>query len=117
MSPLGAWPAVIFRSRHTMRALALFLATSAFVAAPGWGQETPPVQAEPTAESAAETQGTQQPVRRAPTASVHDSEEIVVTGYVQELDLLAGKSVISGEELQRDVRVQIGDSPPRPAPG
>lgn len=40
----------------------------------------------------------------------HDhSEEIVVTG-VRNLDVLAGTSVVSGEELQRDVRPQIGDS-------
>lgn len=45
--------------------------------------------------------------------SVHGGhqDEIVVTGrYVRELDLLAGKSVLEGEQLQRDVRGQIGDS-------
>ena len=41
----------------------------------------------------------------------HGGEEIVVTGHlVRELDLLAGKSVISGTKLQREVRTQIGDT-------
>ncbi|MCY7270692.1 MAG: TonB-dependent receptor [Sphingomonas bacterium] len=48
----------------------------------------------------------------APPTSPHNSqEEIVVTApYLRELDILAGKSVLAGEDLQRNVRVQIGDS-------
>ncbi|QDP19895.1 TonB-dependent receptor [Sphingomonas xanthus] len=46
-----------------------------------------------------------------PAAPHKEDEAIVVTApYVAELDLLAGKSVVSGEKLQRDVRAQIGDS-------
>lgn len=41
----------------------------------------------------------------------HGGGDIVVTGHlVRQLDLLAGKSVLAGEELQRDVRPQIGDT-------
>ena len=41
----------------------------------------------------------------------NEAEEIVVTApFLRELDLLAGKSVMSGEELQKDIRAQIGDS-------
>lgn len=46
-----------------------------------------------------------------PTSPHNDQDEIVVTApYLRELDILAGKSVLTGEELQRQVRVQIGDS-------
>ncbi len=46
-----------------------------------------------------------------PTSPHNSQEEIVVTApYLRELDLLAGKSVLAGEELQRSARVQIGDS-------
>lgn len=47
------------------------------------------------------------------SSAVHGeaSDAIVVTApYVRDLDLLAGRSVIVGEELLRDVRGQIGDS-------
>lgn len=89
-----------------MRAFALLLTTTAFAAAPAWAQETQPAQLDPATKASEQTP---QPAPAAP--SVHEeAEEIVVTGYVRELDILAGKSVISGEELQRDVRVQIGDS-------
>lgn len=38
-------------------------------------------------------------------------EEIVITApYVADLDLLAGASVVSGDELVRDIRGQIGDT-------
>ncbi|MFC7538059.1 TonB-dependent receptor [Sphingomonas sp. GCM10030256] len=43
----------------------------------------------------------------------HHSEgaDIVVTApFVRELDLLAGKSVLSGTELQRDLRPQLGET-------
>lgn len=40
----------------------------------------------------------------------HDqSDEIVVTG-IRDLNILAGTSVVSGDELQRDLRPQIGDT-------
>ena len=89
-----------------LRFVPLLLASS-ILAAPAWAQEPAPAQeGEP---------GQVQPAVTAPAppaeGSVHDhADEIVVTGYVRELDILAGKSVISGEELQRDVRMQIGES-------
>ena len=89
-----------------MRLVSVLLATS-MVAAPAWAQAQAPA---PTGEEEQATTAPAEP-QAAPPASVHEHEdEIVVTGYVRELDILAGKSVISGEELQRDVRVQIGDS-------
>jgi len=47
-----------------------------------------------------------------PVARPHnDDDTIIVTApFVRELDILAGKSVITGADLQREVRVQIGDS-------
>jgi iron complex outermembrane recepter protein len=82
-----------------VRFSSFILLTTAFVpaAAIGQGQASDPAAATSAATSA---------------ASPHDEEEeIVITApYVRELDLLAGKSVLSGEDLQRDVRVQIGDS-------
>jgi iron complex outermembrane receptor protein len=66
----------------------VLLLSSSLLTAPSWAQ-TAPSQGSPH----------------------NESDEIVVTApYVRELDLLAGKSVVSGEELQRNVRVQIGDS-------
>ncbi|MCP3730496.1 TonB-dependent receptor [Sphingomonas sp. MG17] len=50
---------------------------------------------------------------RGSTSVVHaqDDEGIVVTApYVADLDLLAGSSVVTGDELVRDIRGQIGDS-------
>lgn len=47
------------------------------------------------------------------TSAVHprDDQEIVITApYVADLDLLAGSSVVTGDELVRDIRGQIGDT-------
>lgn len=47
-----------------------------------------------------------------PPASVHQhnhSDEIVIVG-LRDLDVVAGTTVVSGEELQRDIRPQIGDT-------
>jgi iron complex outermembrane receptor protein len=45
------------------------------------------------------------------TSVVHDPDGIVVTApYVADLDLLAGSSVVTGDELVRDIRGQIGDT-------
>lgn len=41
----------------------------------------------------------------------HDDDMIVVTApYVEQLDILAGTSVLSGDDLAEDLRGQIGDS-------
>ncbi|HEU5285161.1 MAG TPA: TonB-dependent receptor, partial [Sphingomicrobium sp.] len=80
---------------------ALLLSTSVSAVQP---EETAAPPSPPAAQ-----QGPQAP----PPHSVHEGHEgeIVVIGrYVRELDLLAGKSVLEGEQLQRDVRTQIGES-------
>ena len=48
---------------------------------------------------------------RSSTDDFHDDDEIVVTaGFVEKLDILAGTSVLSGDQLTEDLRGQIGDS-------
>ena len=80
-----------------MPKLTLFLATSALVAVPAFAQPAPS-GAPPHASSSDEY--------HAP-----DSDDIVVTAnFVRELDLLSGRSVLSGTDLTRDLRPQIGDT-------
>lgn len=94
-----------------MRFAAILFASS-FLVAPAVAQDLPSAEAVDDAAAAhVATQADETtPADAPPPATVHEDERLVVTGYVRELDILAGKSVISGEELQRDVRVQIGDS-------
>jgi iron complex outermembrane receptor protein len=81
-----------------------FLLASSLLTSPAMAQDAP-VTDESGAPAASETE------QASPSAlSVHDDEHLIVTGIARELDVLAGKSVISGDELQRDIRVQIGDS-------
>ncbi len=79
-----------------MSKLVLFLASSAFVAVPATAQQPAgPAPHEPRA------------------SDYHDAEsgDIVITAnFVRELDLLSGTSVLSGTELTRDLRPQIGDT-------
>jgi iron complex outermembrane recepter protein len=86
-----------------VRFAALLLAGSILAPPAALAQEAPP---------AAQPQPEQAEAAAAPSPSVHDhaEEHIVVTGIVRELDILAGKSIISGEDLQRDNRPQIGES-------
>ncbi len=73
----------------------LLLASASFVVIPSaaTAQQTPPPAAPPT------------------TRPHNDDDTIIVTApFVRELDILAGKSVMTGDDLQREVRVQIGDS-------
>jgi iron complex outermembrane recepter protein len=52
-----------------------------------------------------------QPVPSPTTPHSAESEEIVITAdYVEGLDILSGTSVLSGDELVRDMRAQIGDT-------
>jgi iron complex outermembrane recepter protein len=90
-----------------LKLLVSFLASSAFAAVPVAAQQAEPAPATQAPASA----------RPAPAQHVdehahhHGGEEIVVTGHlVRELDILAGKSVIAGEDLQRELRPQIGDT-------
>jgi len=89
-------------TRQVMR-IALFLASAAAICSPAFAQQPEPLPADGQAEAQPEPPATAAP-------SGHEHGDIVVTGYVRELDILAGKSVVSGEELQREVRVQLGDS-------
>lgn len=83
-------------------ALRALLASCAFVAAPALAQQAPE---QPVAQPADE------PAHPDPHEHHHGGDEIVVTGHlVRQLDLLAGKSVIAGTELQREVRPQLGET-------
>ncbi|HUE78932.1 MAG TPA: TonB-dependent receptor [Sphingomicrobium sp.] len=80
------------------------LASSCLLASPALAQETAPAGSEPEPAAA--------PAQHVdPHTHHHGGEEIIVTGHlVRELDLLAGKSVMSGTELQREMRPQLGDT-------
>ena len=74
-----------------------------FIPQIAWAQAGNPAdQAPPTVESAEE----------APPPTPHqESEDIIVTGsYVRDLDLLSGAAVLTGTDLVRDVRPQLGDT-------
>ncbi|HEY0625595.1 MAG TPA: TonB-dependent receptor [Allosphingosinicella sp.] len=75
-----------------MKSFALLFATTALAATPAYAQQTAP--AEETGDH------------------VHgQSGEIVVTApFVRDLDLLAGTSVLAGENLVREIRPQLGDT-------
>ena len=66
-----------------------------------------------TNEAPDATQAQSTPAADPATNNTHhqESEEIIVTGnYVRELDVLSGTSVLTGTELLRDVRPQLGDT-------
>ncbi|MFN3389527.1 MAG: TonB-dependent receptor plug domain-containing protein, partial [Allosphingosinicella sp.] len=82
-----------------MTKFALLLATTAFAAVP----------------AAAQTAGQTAPDTRPPAGEgdhLHDEQtiEVIVTAPLRDLDLLAGTSVLSGEDLVRDIRPQLGDT-------
>jgi iron complex outermembrane receptor protein len=77
-----------------MRPLALLFATTCLAASPALAQQAP---AEPEPETGDHVHG--------------QSEGIVVTApYVRDLDLLAGTSVLTGEDLVREIRPQLGET-------
>lgn len=83
----------------------IFLASCAFLAVPAVGQQGPQPQPEeqPAPPAARDDHDEHQ--------HHQESDEIVVTApYASELNILAGTSVLSGDDLQRDVRPQIGDT-------
>lgn len=86
-----------------MRFVTLLLAGSC-LASPAIAQETVPDAEQEQVQPEAPAPSSRAPVQH------HGEEEIFVTGYALDLDLLAGKSVMSGADLQRESRVQIGDS-------
>jgi iron complex outermembrane receptor protein len=74
---------------------ALLLAGTALAASPAWAQ----------------AQGERQPPPQSRSVHMDSAADIVVTApYVRELDILAGKSVVTGDELVEDVRPQIGET-------
>jgi iron complex outermembrane recepter protein len=65
------------------------------------------------AAEAADTTAEQPTVAHGSEQHDHHGEEqgiIVTAPFVEDLDLLAGTSVLSGDELARDIRIQIGDT-------
>lgn len=65
----------------------------------------PPVEAAPRSTPAAEPEATDR------VSQHQESETIIVTGnYVRDLDLLSGAAVLTGTDLVRDVRPQLGDT-------
>lgn len=77
-----------------MRTLSLLLASSMLFASPAFAANA------------------EQPVPHGAEGHEHEGEgDIVVTApFRGDLDLLAGTSVLSGEDLQREIRPQIGDT-------
>jgi iron complex outermembrane recepter protein len=74
-------------------------------------QGVTPEPTAPTASTARSTSTTQEPSPSTSRAHHEESEEIIVTGnYVRELDVLSGSSVLTGANLLRDVRPQLGDT-------
>jgi len=83
----------------------ILLASSALLAAPAAAQDQPPPEQREQPEQSA-AQGAHDDHGHHPQPG-----EIVVTApYASDLNILAGTSVLSGEDLQRSVRPQIGDS-------
>lgn len=88
-----------------MNRLACLLASSCLFASPALAQDPPPAETTPPAAPGAPEQHVDEHVHH------HGGEEIVVVGHlVREIDLLAGKSVVTGTELQREMRPQLGDT-------
>lgn len=80
-----------------MKRVAILLVGTAVLATPALAQTAPP--AEPRAPAQSDS------------VHVASGNEIVVTApYVRELDILAGKAVLSGEELVEDMRPQLGET-------
>ncbi|HVM23080.1 MAG TPA: TonB-dependent receptor [Sphingomicrobium sp.] len=87
-----------------MKTFVFLLASSILGTAPALAQQAETQSSEASQQPAA-------PSQHPRSAHQHDSGEIVVVGrYVRELDLLAGKSVLEGESLQREMQPQIGDT-------
>jgi iron complex outermembrane receptor protein len=81
-----------------MSRFALLFATTAFVAAPALAQSQAPAQPAPAGR---------------PQSDYHQdqSQDIIITAdFIRELDILSGTSVLSGTDLVRDLRPQIGDT-------
>jgi iron complex outermembrane recepter protein len=90
-----------------MTKISLLLATTMLAATPALAQ---PAQSQPAQGSTTRSQ----PAEPQPVGDDFHREEagdIVVTApYVRELDILAGTAVLTGADLARDIRPQIGDT-------
>ena len=85
-----------------MPRISCLLASTCLFASPAFAQPAAPAEPAPTAPPAQHVDE---------HTHHHGGEEIVVTGHlVRELDLLAGKSVLTGADLQRELRPQLGDT-------
>jgi iron complex outermembrane receptor protein len=84
----------------------LLLAGVASAALPQIAMAQAPQPATPAADATEATQGAAQPDFHAA-----DGQEVVVTGFSRNRgDILAGTSVLSGDDLTRDVRTTIGET-------
>ncbi|ONF97468.1 TonB-dependent receptor [Sphingomonas jeddahensis] len=80
-----------------MKTFAFLLAGSALATTPAAAQTT-----------ASPVEGSSAPTR---SGHVEADRDIVITApFVRDLNILAGKSVVTGDELVRDIRPQIGDT-------
>src|SRR5687767_13412171 len=103
------WRVILYRLRHArippepaLPRFSCLLASSSLLASPAFAQATAPADTEAPAPPAQHVDE---------HTHHHGGEEIVVTGHlVRELDLLAGKSVLTGADLQRELRPQLGDT-------
>ena len=85
-----------------MKAPALLFASTMLAASPVLAQEAPP-PAEPADAAAAQ--------RARDHVHQEANEDIIVTApFVRDLNILAGTSVMSGSELVREMRPQLGDT-------
>lgn len=66
--------------------------------------------APPTGKSAQTAPAAGQPAVQTTAHDDHDDEIVVRGRYIGNLDLLAGRAVLGGAQLQRDMRNQIGDT-------
>jgi iron complex outermembrane recepter protein len=91
-----------------MRRFALFLTTTALAAFPAWAQQAEPAQPPVATDHPADQE------HPPGTAGDHVHEEqpndIVISAPVRDLSLLAGTSVLGGEDLAREIRPQLGDT-------
>jgi iron complex outermembrane receptor protein len=93
-----------------LKIFAVLLAGTAFAATPALAQSTdqPADTPAPAATGTAGGRNDSAPTR---TGHVEADNDIVVSApFVRDLNLLAGKSVVAGDELVRDLRPQIGDT-------
>jgi iron complex outermembrane receptor protein len=82
-----------------VRCLAVLLASSTLIASPAFAAEVE-VAAQPTVAHGSEEHDHHD----------EDSDIVVTAPFVRDLDLLAGKSVLSSDELVRDSRPQLGET-------